>query len=512
MQGSYAFLLRGFDSGGPVVIAGSFAADGAGNIGSGVLDVMRTTGSQTGVAISGGSYAIIQQNNSTGVSTFERSGCLTLATTAGSQSFAISMGGCSTSVDSGIGTCVADSQGHSGLFTTGRLIEFDDSTGSGTRGSGIIRLQDNSAFAAGMSSFYAFGLRGWDSAHKRYVEAGSFTASSGVLSSLAADINDGGILQSALVNGAGSAGAVDLTTGRATGALAVGTSSLSNVALYVISPAEVIMASTGTPSPTNPFASGEAIKANGPFGDASLQNSHMFHTAGLATSGPDPAIGTLQFDGINTFTGTQYEDQAGTIGTTSLSGNYTVDPNSGRLLFTAPSLNQNLGDHPLVGYVIPAPPTLVRQDCVRLASCVTAFLISTDSTAQAGDLEFQTPSIAPPPPFSNLYIAGYYFYGTDEPLDALSAALVGSSNANPTGATYAGIQSVSYPDSSYCQQPGCALLVPNETLSVAGGYSVSSSGTGTMGGGTVSITNGSVTFYIDESPINLHPSVTIVEQ
>jgi hypothetical protein len=143
---------------------------------------------------------------------------------------------------------------------------------------------------------------------------------------------------------------------------------------------------------------------------------------------------------------------------------------------------------------------------------VTAFLISTDSTAQAGELEFQTPSIAPPPPFSNLYIAGYYFYGTDEPLDALSAALVGSSNANPTGAKYAGIQSVSYPDSSYCQQPGCAVLVPNETLSVAGGYSVSSSGTGTVGGGTVSITNGSITFYIDESPINLHPSVTIVEQ
>lgn len=474
---------------------------------------MRTTGSQTGAAVSGGSYSIIQQNNSTGVSTFEQSGCVTLTTAAGSQTFAISMGGCSTSPDSGTGTCVADAQSHSGVFTTGRLIEFDDNTGSGTRGSGIIRLQDSSAFAGGLSGFYAFGLRGWDSVHKRYAEAGSFTASSGSLSAVAADINDGGALQSALTNGSGSSSAVDLTTGRATASLAIGTPSLNSLALYVISAQEVIVASTGVPSPANPFASGEAIQTSGPFSAASLENSHMFHTAGFAASGgPDPNIGVLQFDGIGAFTGTQYEDQAGTLGTTPLSGIYSVDASSGRLLFGAPSITQNLGDHPLVGYVIPAPATLVRQDCVKLASCVTGFLMSTDATAQAGLLEFQTPSIAPPPPFSNLFVAGYYFYGTDETLEAASPGLVGASNANPTGAKYAGIQSVSYPDSSYCQQPGCVLLLPNETLSVSGSYSVNANGTGSVGGGTVAITNGNVIFYIDESPLNLHPSVTIVEQ
>jgi hypothetical protein len=28
----------------------------------------------------------------------------------------------------------------------------------------------------------------------------------------------------------------------------------------------------------------------------------------------------------------------------------------------------------------------------------------------------------------------------------------------------------------------------------------------------VSVTNGNVTFFIDESPVNLHPSVVVVEQ
>jgi hypothetical protein len=43
-------------------------------------------------------------------------------------------------------------------------------------------------------------------------------------------------------------------------------------------------------------------------------------------------------------------------------------------------------------------------------------------------------------------------------------------------------------------------------------YSVSSNGTATVGGGTVAFTNGNVIYYIDESPINSHPSVTVIEQ
>lgn len=510
LQGSYAFLLRGFDASGPVVMAGSFTADGSGNITGGVEDVMRTSGSQTAVAIASGSYSILQQNNSTN-GIFEQSGCLALATSSGTTSFAISMGGCTIGVNSSTGSCNTNAQGTVGVYTTGRLIEFDDSTGTGTRASGIIRLQNSFQLEAGLNGMYAFGLSGWDFQGKRYAAAGSFTANSSNISSVAADVNDAGALNSALTGGSGST-TVDKTSGRGTLSLNVGSVSLSNLAVYVVSAHEALVASTGAPSATNPFVGGEAISTAGPFGVASLQNTHMFRTGGVASSGADPTIGVLQFDGNGSFTGAQFEDQAGTIGNTTLSGAYTVDKNTGRFLLAAPAQNQNVGDHPLVGYAIPVPASLTRQNCVVLASCVTGFLLSTDVTAQAGLLEFQTSNTPPPPPFSNLFVSGYYFYGTDETLSPATPLFAGAALTNPTGAHFTGIQSASYSNSNYCGQPGCVLLVPNETLTVSGAYSVNNQGIGSVGGETVAVTNGNVTFYIDESPLNQAPAVMVVEQ
>jgi len=517
MLGSYAFLLRGFDANGPVVIAGSFTADGAGNVQGGVEDVLRTTvaGSQAGVTVSG-SYSVFEQQSVN--YTFNEIACVTLTDSGGTTStFAFTLGGCSTSPNPNSGACVADSQGAAGVYTTGRMIEFDN---TGTQVSGILRLQDASALSAGLSGPYAFGLSGWDPVgNTRIAAAGSVTASSGTFSSVAADVNDGGSLQSALTGGSGSysldptaAGAQP--TGRGTATLSVGSGNL-NLAFYVVSAQEVMLVSTGTPSAANPIISGEAISASGPFSTASLQNSHIFHSIGMASLGPDANIGVLTFDGVGAVTGTQYEDRAGAIGTTSLSGGYSVDSTTGRVAFVASSTNsQSLGDHPFVAYVVPVPNTLARQNCAKLSRCVTGFLLSTDVTAQAGQLEFQTPSIAPPPPFSILYVQGYYFYGTDESLDGATPFINGTSNASPNGPVYAGVQSTSYSSTSfYCQQaPGCSLLLPNESISSSGTYSVSSNGTGTIGGETVAVTNGNVIFYIDESPINTHPSVVIAEQ
>jgi hypothetical protein len=481
----------------------------------GVEDVMRTTssGSQVNVPISG-SYSVFQQQSDN--NTFRNVGCVTLTDSGGTTStFAFSLGGCSTTSDPTSGECLANSQNVAGVFSTGRMMEFDD---TGMRVSGIMRLQDSSTFSNGLSGPYSFGLSGWDPAgNTRYAAAGSATAGSGTLTSVAADINDGGVLQSALTGGTGSY-TIDSTTsvqnGRGTATLTVGTASL-NLAFYVVSAHEVLLANTGTPSAANPIVSGEAIATTGPFSALSLENSHMFHIAGSSSGGPDASVGILSFDGIGSVSGTQYEDGGGTLGTTALSGAYAVDSNTGRVAFIPSQTNsQSLGSHPLVGYVVTVPSTLTRQDCVTLASCVTGFLVSTDQSAQAGLLEFQTPSIAPPPPFSVLYVQGYYFYGTDEGLDAASPVINGVSTANPTGARYGAVQSVNYSlNSFYCQQePDCTLLLSNEAISQSGSYSVSSNGSGTVGGETVAVTNGNVTFYIDESPLNLHPSIVVVEQ
>jgi large repetitive protein len=517
MMGSYAFLLHGFDANGPVIIAGSFSADGAGNVQAGVEDVLRTTtsGALADDAVTG-TYSVFQQQSDN--NTFREVGCVTLTDSASNiNTFAFTLGGCTGLTDPTSGECLANAEGVAGVFTDGRIIEFDN---TGTSASGILRQQDSSAFSAGLSGSYSFGLSGWDSSGTpgtRYAAAGSVSASSGSFSSAAADINDGGALQSALTGGSGSY-TIDSTTdaenGRGTASLSVGSATF-NLAFYVVSANEVILASTGTPSAANPIVGGEAIGSVGPFSALSLQNTHMFHTAGFAPAGPDANIGILSFDGVSSFSGTQYEDQAATIGTTSLSGSYAVDAKTGRFAFIPSTTNaQSLGDHPLVGYVIPVSSTLTRQNCNVLADCVTGFLVSTDQTAQAGLLEFQTPSIAPPPPFSAVYVEGYYFYGTDEGLDSATPLIDGASVANPTGTVYGGVQSTNFTSNSfYCQQePNCALLHPNEAISPSAAYSVSSNGTGTMGGETVAVTNGNVIFYIDESPINAHPSVIVVEQ
>src|SRR5467141_2145692 len=61
LTGPYAFLFNGFDSGGAVVIAGSFTADGSGNITGGLEDISRVSGVSTSVPFTG-TYTVGAEN------------------------------------------------------------------------------------------------------------------------------------------------------------------------------------------------------------------------------------------------------------------------------------------------------------------------------------------------------------------------------------------------------------------------------------------------------------------
>jgi hypothetical protein len=539
LQGSLAFLLRGFDANGPVAIAGSVTVDGGGNIVGGVEDVTRSSGSQSlSILPAGSSYNVGVVSPSSGNS-YNR-GCMTLADSAGkSTTFAFSLGSCSNNFTEGgeivthdMACGITQNNGQneaSGFYRTGRIIEFDDNTGGGTRGSGILRWQDPSVFSSGLSGRYAFGLSGGNSAGGRYAMAGSLQAGSGNLSSVAADVDDAGTLNSQLTGGtgtynnSGSCGGISSSCGRGTASLTVGPTSY-NLALYAVSSSEALLLTTDTLSPSHPILGGEAITTATSFSHSSLQNSHMFYIGGLASNGPDVSVGILTFDGVGSFTGVVYEDQAGTLGKTSASGAYFVDTNTGRAPFTAPLMGQTLGNHAFVAYLIPPAPGLAAADCSQPASCVSGFLVGTDSTAQDGILEFQTSLTQPPPPFTNRDVVGDFAYGTAENLDSKTPSVQGNVSATPSassstsgslgpasgGANFPFLQDVSYGDPNYCMQSNCLLLIPNEYL--AGSYSINADGTGTFGGGTISITNGNVLFYIDESPINLHPTIMVAEQ
>jgi len=498
-QSSYAFQLRGFDGNGPVTVSGNFIVDGSGAITGGHEDINRVTGSQPNLTILPGSTYSIGSS---------KRGCVTLIDSAGTTThFRIAMGGCSTGRDSNGGYCQPADAGASFYFNSGRMVEFDDSTGSGTHAVGIVRVQDPGTFQdSGISGMYAFGLSGWDAAQERFAMAGSATAGSGSFSAVAADTNDAGTLGSALTGGSGTFTVA--ADGRGTGSISVGTLSL-NVVLYPVSSHEVMIATVGPPSSTNPLLSGEAIATVGPFNFQSLQNSHIFHIAGISSLGPDPSVGTLSFDGMGGFTGVEYENQAGTLSSIGLSGAYSMDSASGRFAFFA-SGTQNIGIHPLVGYVIPVPTDLTSAACNTQSACITGFLLSTDSTAQAGGLAFQTPTIGPPPPFLITSLQGSFTYGTDEPLDAKSVNLTGHASANPNQAVVNMSQDTSFGDTNYCADSDCVLLIPGDIA--IGGYAINADGSGKFGGQTASVTNGSITFYIDESPLNSHPQVVIVQE
>jgi hypothetical protein len=525
LQGTYAFMLRGFDAGQPTVIAGSMTLDGNGNVTSGEEDFTQGANSSQGVAITSGTYTVgIAPNNAGSAPSYSR-GCVTVTSSAGTLTFDFSVGGCTNSYSEGGVLATNDNacgmtqngQGENqaaGLFSAGRMVEANDGTGHSAQISGILRAQNTSSFATGLSGPYAFGLGGWDASGGHYSMAGSAQIGSGNSPSVAADIDDAGQLGTQLTGGAVTVGTAD-ANGRMATTLSVGQANF-NLALYMIGPSEALMVTTGPLSASNPSLTGLALTTSSSFTNTSLINSHMLAMGGLASAGPDVSIGLLTFS-VGTLTGTIYEDQAGTLGTTAVSAQYTVDPSTGRAPFTALQTGQNLGSHAFVAYLIPPSASLTHTNCVYEEACVTGFVVGSDSTAQDGVLEFQVPTNGPPPPFTNRYLAGDFAYGTMENLDQTSASFEGDvyadpSSSNTTGGSLGAFPFAFYQDSSYgCLQSLCPTFIPAETFT--GSYSISASGAGTFGGGAVvSFSNGNVTFYIDESPVNTHPSVVVAEQ
>jgi hypothetical protein len=465
----YAFWLRGFDVAGPVVIAGNFSVDGAGNVTGGMEDIISSAGAQTNLSIGPGSSYTLGADNR---------GCLTLANSAGSTAiFRFALGGCSTSADLS-GGCT-----NGGYFTRGRMLENDSA--SSTRATGTLQLASPSAFSdSSLSGAYAFVLSGWDAAQGRYAMAGSANAGSGKLTAISADVNDAGVLNSSLTGGAGSYGIE--STGRGTGALTVGSTNL-DIVLYVINNQEAIVATIDQVDATHPLLSGQVLGAAGPFEESALQGNYLVRSEGLSSGAPDPNIGVLTFDGVSSVKGTIYENDAGLATANPTSASYSVGSNA-RLSF-ATNTNQTLGPHPFVGYL------------ASLASGVGALLISTDPSAQAGLLEFQSPT-PPIQPFGNSSLTGPYILGTDENLDANTWDYVGTTSPNGNGDEAGCLCDVS--------GPGIGNFSANQQFFAS--YSVGKSGVGFFGGQSVAVTNGTSTFYIDESPLNIHPAVVVMEK
>jgi len=151
LTGPYAFLFQGYDDALAGVLAyqtataGSFTADGTGVVSNGELDANHQSSNPSGTTISSnaflGTYTIGTDNR----------GMLTLTnlnpdgTTAATSTYAIS-----------VKAPVAPAT----ISTQADLIEFDNNSLQGTRGSGTMLAQQSASFSAGLNGSYAFGLSG----------------------------------------------------------------------------------------------------------------------------------------------------------------------------------------------------------------------------------------------------------------------------------------------------------------------------------------------------------------
>ena len=459
LNGQYALLVQGFIGNGatsPFVGAGSIAADGMGNITGGETDVNQVSGGPAHLTVTpAGSVFTVGSDNR---------GCLTLNFgTSNSVTFHFALGGIAA-----------------GVASSGRIIEFDDTTGNGTRNAGIIRLQTKTDFAnSKLQARYAIGLDGFDLTGGHFALAGSFSTGSGgtMITNGFSDANDSGTLFSAKTGGSGTIGAISATSGRTMATYMNPGGVANNFVFYVVNANEFIAVSADTLTANTPITSGRGIVTGSSFSNSSLNGNYILHVSGAHANGSgDVFIGLLTLTG-GTVNGTSYENNAGVSGTKALSnGTYSVDATSGRVTTTG------LGNNPPVVYL------------TTLTDGISGFLVDTSGTASFGLLEFQ-----PAASYTTSSLAGQYFAGTEDPMENNKTMEVGIGTFTAAGGT------TLTKDSSASSVP----FLTTDALQT-GAFSVNPNGIGQLDPNTVFITNGTRIFILALNASE--PNATVAEK
>lgn len=312
LSGHYAFLFNGFDdaTGSQVAVAGSFTADGKGNITEGTEDENGPNGPALNVPLTG-TYDIGSDNR----------GAFTLTTGSGSKTYAVALNSIS-----------------SGVAHKARFVEFDDTGGmNGRRGSGLLRLQDTSAFTLGsITGPYAFAFVGQDSAGNRDAIVGSFTADgAGTISSGVADQNVGGTATNPSLTGTYSAPTT--SDGRASISLNPASASSLNLTAYVVSASELLIMRMDTFSSAGLVSGTMLSQASTSFDNTALNSLAVYSELGVDSASPSRSsaqIGLMTPDGKGGLTFTADSSNGGQIAQNeTVKATYSV-LNAGRVTIT----------------------------------------------------------------------------------------------------------------------------------------------------------------------------------
>jgi len=466
----YAFLLQGTDGRGrSLAIAGSFTPNGSGGITSASLDYngFSSGPQQIQVDLTGSSYSF-------GTST---TGCLSLPFQSASATSIVGV----TGVNFSFTLTALDG---SGVYHTGRIIESDNTNGTGTNATGSIHLQTTTDFAlSALQPQFAFGVAGWkvapaNSGLYRTTFAGSFANAAGVLSAGYADLNEGGTPSGELTRGTGQLGAIDSTTGRGTGTFSIsvglGNTYTFNFAFYVINGSALYLLSSDSPvgvgSPA--LLSGRALVSSTSYSSGALDGYYAAATQGLdsmADSGRGrnaAQIATINATSAGTIpSATFYINDAGQYSTlTYANATYTVEAASGRASLTSAT------NTPLPVVYLTAGSTLDDG--------VAGFVVGNDATAQSGILVNQSTSV---PDYTLASVTGNYASSTAEDADGTNGSFLGAFSFNGAGA---------YTVES--KTTGSLTNIPS-----AGTIAINPDGSGSLDGGHFPfVTNGNELFAI----------------
>jgi Putative Ig domain len=318
LKGNYAFLFRGFNSSGAVAIAGSFTADGLGNITNGVEDFNSAVSNSYQNLAFTGTYTLGSDNR----------GVLTFSSLQGSPAFAFAV----------------DAAG-----AHGRMIEFDS---SGIRGSGQLQKRAVSiCTSATLAGQYAFGVSGQviasvSSSAGPAVIVGSFLATPPVGSgtgSISNAENDANTPSGIITQSQGWDGSFQTTSQNTRCSMNL----LSSIApggltysVYPVSATEGFMVETDQVTSTQPFlTSGRLLLQTGyPFtggAGSAFTGVSVGGLTGELLSGsayvPDLALVELTGSSSASFSMSLTENVAGTVTANLLSGSFSSFDLFGRL-------------------------------------------------------------------------------------------------------------------------------------------------------------------------------------
>ena len=306
LHGPYAFSFSGSNASGFLAAAGSFTADGNGNITGGLEDVTGQTAVSTNLTFTG-TYSIGPDGR----------GSVALAVSgSNSASWQIAM---------------ANDQ-------HGFMIRFDTATVSA---SGTIDRQDTNSFnAASFNGNYVANLSGIDANANLLVQVGAMTANgTGNISSGVLDVNDNGTPSFNL----GLSGTYTMTSsGRGTLAFTT-VGGTENFALYAVNANQFKLVETDAGASSSVVGDLNR-QAAGPFGSGSLHGSYAFTLGGATANGALALGGVLAANGGGLFTSGTFDENDASIVTTGfslISGPYSMASN-GRAT-AALAINDDIG-------------------------------------------------------------------------------------------------------------------------------------------------------------------------